>query len=419
MTDASKKINVLYHLWHNDQPVPNGYKDIAEYHNYPNSYHFIDDMVYFDDLLLNFTEKISTSPDTSDPYFFIIHSHNWLQMKEVEPYVPPHVRQMLIEDNRFHLVIWEASELHEPNFSIHQDTRIETIRNFFKKLKIPKRKKHVVTCNTSIEGTYADRGTHLEWGFNVFKFWFGLAEQHLPMPTQVPEVRKHSLFLGGKARLHRMYFLYSMNEYRHNMEHSLHWLPQEIRHFNTSIFLKDNPCIEACDFVNWIKNTLPIKLDLKNDTMDTMEFRNANASQLCNAGYLHIVPESQFHRISGSDHMFVSEKSFKPMAMSQIGIWIGRPGLLKYLHELGYKTFPTVIDESYDKILDDKERMDHIILECKRLLSYDLSTIREKYRSVWQTIEHNQNMIQKLSTPSQLIFETKQLFQSIATNNAG
>jgi hypothetical protein len=43
------------------------------------------------------------------------------------------------------------------------------------------------------------------------------------------------------------------------------------------------------------------------------------------------------------------------------------PGSLKYLKQLGYKTFEGLIDESYDREWDDTNRLTMIVNEIERL----------------------------------------------------
>jgi hypothetical protein len=391
-----------------EQLLPNGYKDITEYEKNNKKYDFIDHMVYYDHLP-EFTTKINEPPNNNAPYFFIVHSADWKGMRHETPYIPEYVKQMLRKDERFHFVWWEASELQEYRFSKEQDTRIKTIRNFLKKLPAPKRRKHVVTANASIDGTYIDRGVHLEWGFNQFRFWFGPGEPHITGNIAVNRPNHKALFLGGRPRTYRMHFLYKMEDYRNYMLHSLH--------LENGLSAADVVDMEPRDLKNWVISNLPIKLDLTADTMDWLEYDSI--VKFKNSAFLHIVPEGEFKTFYRFEQMLVSEKSFRPFALGQIGIWIGRPGILAYLHRLGYKTFPDIIDESYDNMFDDSQRLNHIIRECKRLLSYDTDTLQEIYNSVWPSIKHNHTLLQKLSTGDNLAIEAKKLFNKIGNNNVG
>ena len=58
---------------------------------------------------------------------------------------------------------------------------------------------------------------------------------------------------------------------------------------------------------------------------------------------------------------FMSEKTFKPIAFEQPFIVWGSPGTLEYLHASGFETFDHVIDETYDTIINNKQRLNSII----------------------------------------------------------
>jgi hypothetical protein len=49
-----------------------------------------------------------------------------------------------------------------------------------------------------------------------------------------------------------------------------------------------------------------------------------------------------------SDRLFISEKSFKPLAHKHPFLIYGTPGTLQHLRSLGFQTFDHIVDESYD-----------------------------------------------------------------------
>lgn len=66
--------------------------------------------------------------------------------------------------------------------------------------------------------------------------------------------------------------------------------------------------------------------------------------------------------------VFISEKTFKPIAFKHPFIIAGTCGLLSYLKEQGFATYDHVIDESYDIINDQNVRLQKVIDEIKRLI---------------------------------------------------
>ena len=58
---------------------------------------------------------------------------------------------------------------------------------------------------------------------------------------------------------------------------------------------------------------------------------------------------------------FMSEKTFKPMAFEHAFVVWGSTGTLKYLHDAGFETFDHVIDETYDTVANNAERLKCIV----------------------------------------------------------
>jgi len=54
--------------------------------------------------------------------------------------------------------------------------------------------------------------------------------------------------------------------------------------------------------------------------------------------------------------VFITEKTFKPLAFRHPFVVYGHAGTLARLHSLGFETFNNLFDESYDSIIDNKDR---------------------------------------------------------------
>lgn len=90
--------------------------------------------------------------------------------------------------------------------------------------------------------------------------------------------------------------------------------------------------------------------------------------------FMSIVTETYFY---DWDILFLTEKTFKPIAYKQPFILVGSAGSLEFLRELGYKTFHPFIDESYDLEKDDAKRMEMIVNEIERICNLDQSQLKE------------------------------------------
>jgi hypothetical protein len=73
--------------------------------------------------------------------------------------------------------------------------------------------------------------------------------------------------------------------------------------------------------------------------------------------FWHIVTETVFYY----DKLHLTEKIFKPIASKQPFMLLAAPGNLAYLKSYGFKTFDSVIDESYDLIQDNDLRTEAVV----------------------------------------------------------
>jgi hypothetical protein len=87
--------------------------------------------------------------------------------------------------------------------------------------------------------------------------------------------------------------------------------------------------------------------------------------------FWHVVTETVFYY----DKLHLTEKIFKPIVSKQPFMLLAAPGNLAYLKSYGFKTFDSVIDESYDTIQDNDARIDAV---TKQLAWYCNLSDREK-----------------------------------------
>tara|TARA_R110000782_G_scaffold82936_2_gene162932 strand:- start:3775 stop:5100 length:1326 start_codon:yes stop_codon:yes gene_type:complete len=103
--------------------------------------------------------------------------------------------------------------------------------------------------------------------------------------------------------------------------------------------------------------------------------------------YFQIVAENQF--TDYEDQLQFTEKTWKPITNFQPFILLGERYQLKKLKERGFKTFSPFIDESYDEVLDTKERFSMIEIEINKLCNRPIEEIHDWYWSIEQDLRHN------------------------------
>jgi hypothetical protein len=86
---------------------------------------------------------------------------------------------------------------------------------------------------------------------------------------------------------------------------------------------------------------------------------------------------------------YVSEKSFKGICFKRPFIMLGSAGILKYLQELGFKTFSQWWDESYDQEKDLETKVDMIVAVLEKICELSPTQLQNMYQSMHEVLEHN------------------------------
>lgn len=120
------------------------------------------------------------------------------------------------------------------------------------------------------------------------------------------------------------------------------------------------------------------------DTRFQVKFYNSIA--------LDIVPETVYNY----PYPFISEKTLRPIASKRMFIIVGAPGILKLLHTKGFRSFPKVIDESYDDINDPVARWHALESEILKFTSKSLEEVKEIFNENLETLEHNFQTLKSL-----------------------
>jgi len=141
------------------------------------------------------------------------------------------------------------------------------------------------------------------------------------------------------------------------------------------------------EFENKIKSLPPMYLDT-DDLVTNQAHITQNTDRYYEDSYFSIVSETNFYSNSGSGRFF-SEKAFKPFASLHPFILVTLPNSLPLLHQLGYKSFHPLIDESYDSEIDDSVRLLKILKEIERLCNLSDSELRHFLTIAKPIVIHN------------------------------
>ena len=143
--------------------------------------------------------------------------------------------------------------------------------------------------------------------------------------------------------------------------------------------------------VSAIKNLIPYELDTQHvENKLGFTTNENNKKEYYINSYWHITTETEF---TNSKSPFFSEKTWRPILNLQPFIYLGNPGSLRKLKDLGFQTFEPFIDESYDNVSDIKIRYNMILQEILKLHQMSLEDINEMYFKLLDRLIHNQQLL--------------------------
>jgi hypothetical protein len=91
----------------------------------------------------------------------------------------------------------------------------------------------------------------------------------------------------------------------------------------------------------------------------------------------------------GSNGAFLTEKTFKCLKHGHPFVLFAPPGSLAGLRDLGYRTFESTMDTSYDSIQDNTERYLAVVQCIRELALVDPDRL---YNSCVEDLQHNQRL---------------------------
>jgi len=133
--------------------------------------------------------------------------------------------------------------------------------------------------------------------------------------------------------------------------------------------------------------------------------------------FWHVVTETVFYY----GKMHLTEKIFKPIVSKQPFMLLAAPGNLAYLKSYGFKTFNSVIDESYDLIQDNDLRIEAVVNQlhwyCNLTLGEKTDIIQQLEPIIDYNFHHFYGEFQQIIT-NELLTNTKTLFKEIGYDDS-
>ena len=274
---------------------------------------------------------------------------------------------------------------------------------------IPKESVHLVINSFNAKELYEQYCSPNDRKFNVVNYPFLMdmtAQFFDEAQKDCPQVLfDYDDFKKSKQRVRKYHFLMKS---RHARTHRLFIFLSLIRDKKISLghfsFLKQHCDMNTVDYIikkygieNIDLNSVRKFLDngpyvLSGETENIIigaignqyEHNLSSPYQKC---YFDIVTDSEFD----TKDLYFSEKIWKPMVNFLPFVLSSNKGCLKLLRDLGFKTFHPFIDESYDDVVDDIERLKMVYNEVYKLCNMSIEELHKWYWSLEDILEYNKN----------------------------
>jgi len=146
------------------------------------------------------------------------------------------------------------------------------------------------------------------------------------------------------------------------------------------------------DYINIKKNRnkFPLRLNITTDRSNPVDIIPDDIKYFDDS-YFSVITETFFYTdpMYGVDSLFITEKTLKCLGCVHPFVMLGRPYSLKELKRIGYKTFSPFIDESYDSIENNEERLIAVFNEIQRLMLKTNIEWLEWQTNIKEIVEHN------------------------------
>ena len=236
---------------------------------------------------------------------------------------------------------------------------------------------------------------------------------HDTQAEQKYKIEKKFVCLNGRARLHRLAIISEILNRNLRKDCFLS--------FYSPDFLGENAIEEVIPYLkqafpnvynsivkNWsqIYSELPIRLTLEENSQN-MQCPNFSDMKMYKSSLFSLVNETFFFGLDNFknyqqilDEQLItwgfgtihSEKIWNCVKAKHPFILCSTPGTLRDFRELGYKTFSPFINESYDDIENNEERIIAIMAEVEKLCNMDSKTIPDWQNEVAKICEYNYNL---------------------------
>ena len=233
----------------------------------------------------------------------------------------------------------------------------------------------------------------------------GVWMKALRVQSGLPELRainykvglKNKMFLQFNRRYREQRFIFLMNLHKRDLLKDFHISFSDIQpegndpfhSVATQLNSKHNIGL-ATNQIDELTGKLPLILDTPDFSKFPMESSLSDTIQFYNDSLIHVIAETNFY----TDIIHITEKTLKPIMYKQPFIFVGPRHSIRYLKNMGFKTFGDLWDESYDEEEDHNKRMNMVLDLLQKLSNLSNSEKFAISGICFSIVNHNYNLLQ-------------------------
>lgn len=244
-------------------------------------------------------------------------------------------------------------------------------------------------------------GVEIKMNMEYIPWYLYDSRHNRSLPYVSGKRKKHFLCMNRRMHQHRTMLL--MRVYKENLLDNfyysfpnVHPATNETFLFRTTKFhlnmLRDFSITEKD--VMAVSSMLPLRLDITNWEPYPLPIKTNQLDRYYTNSLFSIVTETYFN----SKIIHLTEKTFKPIINRHPFIMIASSGTLGKIKEFGFKTFDSIIDESYDNIIDDNERFEKIFNLIEEIATWNQKKRVKVSNQIKDIVDYNYELLQNRDT---------------------
>jgi hypothetical protein len=211
-------------------------------------------------------------------------------------------------------------------------------------------------------------------------------------------------------RQHRLEMLYHI--FKNGMAHNHISCPSVCPSENISILDAVKPLSTKYPDIESVFSAQTLPINFANETDHPMHSCWLSLFDQSAESLLYLVTETV---ATGRRH-YLTEKTFKPIALGMPFVIVGTRGSLEYLRSYGFRTFDGIWDESYD-LEDDSIRIERIASLLRSLDELPQQAKQDLFEACYEVVEHNWNHFYGGGFEAVLWQELNEMLNGIESNS--